>query len=298
MIKNIPDLTIEKNDAITIGGSPNPVESLDHNTFLGSYLDSVVPRLQQIVADDLADDEIDFQAAGSRGAILFPLIDDSFILDSIVNPVKGDTIYLVISNDFDFTIGPSFTSANSQKIGQYRKSATVPSIVELLCVNDNASNPYFIFKFLNNKTLNLLENLEQDCKDAITFTETVETDFSLIGGTGSEELILSKSITATEDTKFSVLFKFTSSSSGTGSRSFNFYIKCGITTSTTLPEYAFINADIATNLVDVMMQSPEIFVKSGETMEINLFVILTAGSGSVTSTSFSSRVFELTEIQV
>ena len=151
-IKTIPELIVEKDTAITLGGVPSPVDSTDHNTLLENVLDSIAPREQIVAVDDKANSDIDFGQAGSRGAILLSLT-GAFDLASFSNFTKGDKIFIVISGNFAFTINAAFTTTNSITIGQYAQSATGVNVLEVMCVNDNASTEFFVFNFLTTKQI-------------------------------------------------------------------------------------------------------------------------------------------------
>ncbi len=147
-ILNFDDLLALADVAIPIGGTPNKVNATEHRQMVRDFMNSIMPRLQQVATNDLASPTIDWQEAKSNGLIIFPLVDNNFEIDGFTNAIKGDKIRLIIKNDFDFAFDATFKS-NHIFYGNYVKSNSVINIVEVECINDDALADQFIVTYKN-----------------------------------------------------------------------------------------------------------------------------------------------------
>ena len=280
-IKNIPDLKTEKNTAITIAGIPAPVESLDHNTLLENSYDSLVPRLEEIAIDNLADNDIVFTQAGSRGTILISMVAD-FQLDSFSQTVKRDTIFLVVSNDFDFTFGPAFTVNNSIVIGRFDQSSSgVPNIIRVTIRNDQASADFTVFEFLNNK---LIDDFKVEAQASTTFTDGVEPDIELLNPFNA--IVRTSSFSASGESKqvnSTVSFRL---ANPTGSLTEELTLEIRIQRTDTPGALIIANSfelevpSLSTGTDTFTYSSPPVQLKDGESVDISFFIqMLTSPNG-------------------
>jgi hypothetical protein len=281
-IKRKPEIDTEIGTAITEGGVPAPVDSSDHKALLENVNESQVLRKTEYDENNLASGNIDFTAAGSRGLHIFNLVDNNYKITGFLNTVQGDEILLQINNDFDFSFDPTqFTSANSRIIGDYEKSASVPTFIRVRCARTNFLNDFFLIEFLNEEAL--LKEINSAAFNLVTVADSAHIN---------NNVYITSTIVATVDTYAHVdMFFQQDATAGGGAQAGDWKIRQsigGVALEDILTKTYNTGGTVA---VDRRLSVPSVYIKAGETLVTELYETNATGSGTQNVRNIEAREF-------
>lgn len=185
--KNIDELELEINQAITINGVPEVVKSSDHNALLNNLKLSYKPQALRKEQDGISSQTLDFS---TKDCYFFNLNGGNFTLLGFLNSLQGREIKLVVFGSNRFLIDAAFT--NVVQIGTHIKGQSQTCFVD--CVPDQNGNDLFVFRWVNSSVVAYNKDSSYSFNDATnaSITHNLKCEDTSLSTHGQIQTVIQK----------------------------------------------------------------------------------------------------------